>query len=229
MHLEISPFMISEVTLAIYGAGGLGREIFELAQRCNQVSKQWVDIVLIDDFREESEFFGTRTIQFNTVLKYKDRYACIVAVGEPSTRDTLFNKLIANNIKIVTLIDPSALISDTSRIGVGSIVCENSSIHCNTVIGNNCLIQPYSLLGHDVQIGDSSVVSAYFSPGGAVVIGKRVYVGMHASIKEKITVEDDSIIAMGACVFNNVPCNSVVVGNPARITKGNGQGKVFNS
>ena len=45
--------------------------------------------------------------------------------------------------------------------------------------------------------------------------------------KEKITIGDDVIISMGAAVFRDVEAGATVVGNPARVTRGNDQHKVF--
>ena len=52
---------------------------------------------------------------------------------------------------------------------------------------------------------------------------------MHSSIKEKLTIGDDVIIAMGAAVFQNLPSGVTVVGNPARITIGRDDHKVFSA
>ena len=86
--------------LGIYGSGGLGREIFEIALRRNIVSLFWDDIIFIDDFSEEGDFFSTKRIKFETLLTNKDEYECIIAVGEPSAREKLYNKLIDNNINV---------------------------------------------------------------------------------------------------------------------------------
>ena len=40
------------VILGIYGAGGLGREVFELARVLNINEKRWSDIIFIDDHPE---------------------------------------------------------------------------------------------------------------------------------------------------------------------------------
>ncbi|MDY4315403.1 acetyltransferase [Pectobacterium actinidiae] len=213
--------------LAIYGSGGLGREFFDIANAINIKSKSWSEIVFINDYENNGENLGAKVFSFDSIMKNKDAYEVIIAIGEPSLREKLFNKAKSNGLNIATLIDPTARVSPTAIMGEGCVLCEYSSIHCNVNIGNNCLIQPYSLLGHDIVVGSHSVFSAHSAPGGSSVFGDRVYVGMHATIKEKITVGDDAIISMGAAVFRDVAACSVVIGNPARVTKGNDEGKVF--
>lgn len=213
--------------LGVYGSGGLGREVFELATRRNAVSRIWTEIVFIDDVRAEGPFYGTRCLRFETMLKDRDAYQCVVANGEPTDRETMFGRLAAAGICRTTLIDPSALISPTACIGEGSIVREFSSVLAEVQIGCNSLIQPYCCIGHNTTIGNHSVISAFCAPGGWAAFGNRVFVGMLSSIKDKAVIGDDAIIGMGAAVFQDVPAGSTVVGNPARITLGKAGHKVF--
>ena len=215
--------------LGIYGSGGLGREIYEVAVRCNAIPRYWSEIVFIDDSCEEGSYCGTKRIHFDTVLESATCYECVVAVGEPSARETLFLRLMGNDIKLASLIDPTAIVSRTATIGAGSIICEYSTIHAGVELGRNTLIQPFCNIGHDIIVGDHSVLSTFCAPGGGAVFGERVYVGMQASIMELLDIGDDVIIAMGSSVFRDVPAGATVVGNPARITRGNDEHKVFNA
>lgn len=58
-----------------------------------------------------------------------------------------------------------------------------------------------------------------------VKIGKRVWIGIGATICPSVTIGDNSIIAAGAVVTKNVPSNVIVGGNPARIIRGLGEYK----
>ena len=216
------------MVLGIYGSGGLGREIYEIAKRRHMLSFRWDNIIFIDDINEEEEFFGTQRIKFETLLKNKNSYECVVAIGEPSSREKLYNKLLNENIKITSLIDPTAIISPTCIINQGSIICEYSTIHTGVEIGNNVLVQPFCDIGHGIKVGDHTVLSSYCAPGGNTVFGERVYVGMQSNLKENLIIGDDVIIAMGSSVFQDIPAGSTVIGNPARVTKGNDNHKVFN-
>ena len=91
------------------------------------------------------------------------------------------------------------------------------------------MIQPFCDIGHDIKVGNHTVLSPYCAPGGGIIFGERVYVGMQSSLKELLNIGDDAIVAMGSVVFRDVPAGTTVVGNPARITRGNDQHKVFTS
>lgn len=213
--------------LGIYGSGGLGREVYEIAIRRNVVSSLWDEIVFIDDFNDAGDFYGTRRIHFESLLSSKNDYECVIAVGEPSSREAMYKKLHDNGIKLTQLIDTTAIISPAARIGNGVIVCEYSTIHTEVELGVNSLIQPFCDIGHDIKVGSHTVLSPYCAPGGGTVFGDRVFIGMKASIMELVVIGDDAIIGMGSAVFRDVPPGATVIGNPARVTRGNDDHKVY--
>jgi acetyltransferase-like isoleucine patch superfamily enzyme len=50
-------------------------------------------------------------------------------------------------------------------------------------------------------------------------IGKRCFIGANAIIMPGIIVGDETIVGSGAIVTKDVPSNTIVVGNPAKILK----------
>ena len=214
--------------LAIFASGALAREFYDIAQRRNNISHCWSHIVFVDDYREEGEFYGTQNLHLSTLLKSKNDYEAIIAVGEPQVREKIYEKEIkVNNIKLAVLIDPTALVSPSAQIGEGTIICEFSTIHCNVKFGINCVVQPYCDFGHDIRTGNHCVFGTHFAPGGRSVFGNRVFTGMNSTSKENLVIGDNAILALGAVVFKDVSANNVMMGNPARVTKGNDEGKVF--
>jgi serine O-acetyltransferase len=93
--------------------------------------------------------------------------------------------------------------------GWGLVVNENA------VIGRNVTMLHGATLGQRDRLGaDGSRV-----PGGSPTIEDEVWIGPHAIIVGPITVGRGSRIAGGACVFEDVPPHSIVVGNPGRVVK----------
>ena len=215
--------------LLIYGASGLAKEIFDLVMR--SIPDKYEKIYFIDDFTDEAPCYLSESIHFDSITtRFEDKLKeleGIVAVGEPQYREMLTKRFDETGIRLATLIDSSAIISPTARIGEGSIICENASLHADVNVGRGCIIQPSAIIGHDIKIDDYSVLGAYCAPGGSSVFGKRVFVGMHGTIKEKTIIGDDAIIGMGAVVYKDVEAGMTVIGNPARVTRGNNDHKVF--
>ena len=111
--------------LGIYGAGGLGREVYELATIINSKDHRWDTIIFIDD---SSNPDNPRNLTINTfsevkkISNMKDIEVCI-AVGEPFVRETLYKRLDSDGIKMATLIHPEVNIPESTQIGKGVIIC----------------------------------------------------------------------------------------------------------
>ena len=80
-------------------------------------------------------------------------------------------------------------------------------------IGDNTLITGARILTHDA----STKKALGYTKLGKVNIGSNVFVGIGTIILPNVTIGDNVIIGAGTVVAKDVPCNSVVVGNPMRI------------
>lgn len=213
------------MNLAIYGAGGLGREVLNLAREIHASSYCWEDICFIDDIN------SNRQVKYHDVVSLDSitagEFEIVIAVGEPLLRDSLLQKVIERNFTLATLVHPQAKISDDVVVGAGSIIFHGVFISCDSVIGRNVLLQPNASIGHDCFIGKNSVISSYSNFAGNVKVGERVFIGMNAVIREQTSIGDDSVISMGAAVFSDITSAVIAVGNPARIVRHNESGRVF--
>ena len=119
-----------DMILGIYGAGGLGREVFELSLRINSIKKRWSQVVFIDD---ASLVLNKRNIPIYRFIDLKKKFTkneleICIAVGEPKLRSILYKKVASTEFQIATLIDPNVSIPDSTKIGCGTIICKYVSI-----------------------------------------------------------------------------------------------------
>ncbi len=84
-------------------------------------------------------------------------------------------------------------------------------------IGDDCLI------GHQAVF---ATINHEFAPErrgdmtlAPIRLGKRVWIGAHATILAGVTIGDNSVVAAGAVVTRDVPPNVVVGGVPAKILR----------
>jgi sugar O-acyltransferase (sialic acid O-acetyltransferase NeuD family) len=215
------------VNLFIYGSGGTGCEIADIARRCNVRAPQWDKLHFVDDVRAEPEHYGLRVFNFEEMLQETEPYVCVIAQGEPRHRRTLHDKLVAAQVVLGSVIDPLAVVSPSARIAPGCVIWPGVFISSLTKLEANVIVQINSVIGHDATLGAHSVISSGVSIGGRSTVGTEAFVGMGASVKEKIAVGDYAIVGMGASLFTNLDANLVALGNPARAMKQNTEHKVF--
>lgn len=208
--------------LAIYCAGGLGREIIEFARSINR----WENIIFVDDVTGEKNVSGADVFRFSQVEQFRGDLEFVIANGEPAVREILYNKVKNAGYPLGTLISPYCSILSKTEIGEGCILYD-CVISTNVHIGPNVLMNEKVLVGHDTVIGEHSVLSALNFLGGDTYIGKRVYIAPGAMIKDRIRIGDDAIISLGAVILRNVRASSIMVGNPARKLGNNVEKTVF--
>jgi acetyltransferase EpsM len=161
----------------------------------------------------------------NDVKKYledEDVYFFIGYVGMQNEKE-VFEKITSLGIpsnRFATLIHPTAIIpKGFCSIGNGVLMSPLSQLSPDTTVEDNCILLPNSFLGHDSTMKRFSHITANSVIGGNVMIGRGAHVGTNATIRENISIGDFSLIGSGSVVLKDVPQNSIVVGNPAKILK----------
>jgi sugar O-acyltransferase (sialic acid O-acetyltransferase NeuD family) len=118
-----------------------------------------------------------------------------------------------------TIVHPSASVSRTAQLGFGTVVFQHVTITSNVTVGNHVIILPNSVVSHDNLIGDYTCLATGVCVSGGVKVGESCYLGANATIIENVEIGDYCLIGMGTVVLKDVPANSVVVGNPAKLVR----------
>lgn len=84
---------------------------------------------------------------------------------------------------------------------------------------NGIVINENAIIGNNVWIRCNTVIGSDLKSNKAPVIGDGVNIGANVCIIGDIKIGENSIIGAGTVVVNDVPCGSVVVGNPGRVIK----------
>lgn len=217
------------MVLAIYCAGGLGRQIMEFAMDINSICHRWDAMFFVDDIISEQKVMGLSVYRFESCLETYKKYELefVIASGEPFGRKALYEKLKGKNLKLTNLISSAAKISPYARIGEGIIMMGPVSVNSGVSLADNLFLDAATIVGHDVIIGNNTVLSGNVFIGGETKIGDNVYIGPGSLVKDRIEIREGAILSMGSVVYRNVKKDKIVMGNPARILGDNVNHKVF--
>ncbi len=124
-------------------------------------------------------------------------------------------------------IEPGAVIRDRVEIGDGAVIMMGAVINIGAVIGPGTMIDMGAVLGGRAtvgahcHIGAGAVLAGVVEPASAtpVVVEDNVLVGANAVVIEGCRVGENSVVAAGSIVVEDVPPNVVVAGVPARVIK----------
>lgn len=155
-------------------------------------------------------------------LKDKNTYFFVAYVGLQKEKE-IFYKVEALGIppdRFATLIHPTAVIpKGFCHIGNGVLMAPLSQLSPDTTIEDNCILLPNSFVGHDSVLKKFAHVATNGVIGANVVVGRACHIGSNATIKEKVTIGDFALVGAGSVVLNNIPENTVNVGNPSRVLR----------
>lgn len=215
--------------LFIYGAGGAGIEIYDMVKRNLSTGEKYDEVIFIDDFQEEGEHYGAKRIPFSSCGKYAGCRDAefVIAVGEPSARKLLFDRVVSAGYSFATLVDETAIISPTAQIGIGCVIDAGTVVSSAAKIQENCLIMFHTIIGHHALVGRDCVICPQATVGGHSTVGEQSFLGLDSSMKEGVHIGKHVIVGLGSMVFRDVEEGMTVIGNPARATKGNSEHKVF--
>jgi sugar O-acyltransferase (sialic acid O-acetyltransferase NeuD family) len=206
--------------LVIIGAGGFGREVLWLVNEINCKSAEWRVVGFLDDNDnvEGQNIAGIPVL--GRIEKHKNHLDAhfILAVGNPIAKRKIFEKLDGKT-KFATLIHPSVLIGDRVEIGDGSIVCANSVLTVDIIVGQHVIFNLSCTIGHDTKVQDFASFMPSVNISGEVHVETGVFVGTGAKIINQVNIGANSVVGAGAVVSKSLPPNCTAVGIPAKPIK----------
>ena len=182
--------------LIIIGAGGMGREIFDLATICIGYNTEYVIKGFIDDYSTEQY------------------YIFVCSIGDVVQKKKSIQLILDKGGEFISLIHPDASIGRNSIIGKGCIILKNAYIGAECIIGDYASIQISAVIGHDVKVGKYSRVDCLVVCVGGTELKEEVTVHTSSVINHKVIVERNAQVGACSFVIRRVKENTTVFGNP---------------
>lgn len=210
--------------LAIYGAGGMGRETACVVSRINKKAPDTWHLV---GFFDDGIPAGTATA-FGPVLGGIDKInaersplAVAIAIGNPQIISRIVQEITNPNISFPNIIDPTTdfMHPESLKMGHGNILCPGCRISCNVEIGHFNILNGDVSLRHDVTLGSCNSLMPGVKVSGGTTLGNRNFFGLASSATQYLTIANDVRVGAGAIVMQNIASAGLYTGIPAQKKK----------
>jgi sugar O-acyltransferase (sialic acid O-acetyltransferase NeuD family) len=205
--------------IAIYGAGGLGREMALMVDQINRAERAWKVKGFYDDAITPGNVVDGLSVLggIEAVNSITERTAVIVAIADPHIRRKVVEKIKNPALHFPVVAHPRAILgSETNYFGEGSIITAGCILTAGIVLGEFTIINLASTLGHDVRLGSFSMVMPGCNISGNVQVGEFAMIGTGAKVLQNLTLGKNCRIGAGAVVTKSFGDDVTVVGVPAK-------------
>jgi len=200
--------------LVIIGAGGHAKSVLD------SVDPEFFEIYGFVDEVKVGNYMG-KPIFGHDVTNVPDFAQCVylIAIGDVQVRKRWYETLTGLNLELVNIIDRSALVSPSVKMGCGNFIGKLAVVNAGSVLGDNNLINTMALIEHESRIFNHTNLSTKCTVNGDVVVEDCVFLGSGATCNGQLTLGENCIVGSGSVVIRDVEAGTTVVGTPARVVK----------
>lgn len=210
--------------IAIYGAGGLGREVACIIDKINEQHPTWNLIGFFDDGKE----IGTPISHYGIVRggieelnAWERELAIVIGIGMPHLVENIIKKIFNPRIFFPNIIHPTFYVADASTIhmGKGNVIARECFFSCDVQIGDFNVLNALTSFGHDVKIGSYNSFMSAVRISGEVTIGNTNFFGVNAVVLQQIKVGNGIRVGAGSVIISRPKDGQLYIGNPAKCFK----------
>jgi sugar O-acyltransferase (sialic acid O-acetyltransferase NeuD family) len=141
------------------------------------------------------------------------------SIGDNLIRYKLLQLFREKSLKQYTIIDPSALISHTAKIGSSTYVGKGCLLNAQVQVGDAVIINTGAIVEHESIVSDG----CHIAPGavicGNVQVGESTIIGASSVIRQNILVSRDVMLGAGSVLVKSIEHSGMWMGNPAKKIK----------
>lgn len=211
--------------IAIYGAGGFGREVACLIRKINEASPDappWKIIGFFDDGVPAGTRnpYGEILGGIDALNAFPRPLAVAIAIGNPHALSAVVGKIRNENVSFPNVFTPDAFLLDSKSIvfGRGNLIIRSSLSSCVS-LGDFNVLNGYVSIGHDAHIGSFNTFLPGTKISGGCIIGDRNLFGLNSGVFQGVRIGNDTTVGGCSFVVRKTKDGCTYVGNPATLLR----------
>lgn len=134
------------------------------------------------------------------------------AIGDNTLREKLIKIALDIGFTLISIIDPSAKVSEFVKLGEMIYIGKNAVINSDVEIGNYCIVNTSSVVEHGCRLGDFVHAAPSSAMAGDVRIGDNTHIGINATIIQGIRIGNYCMIGAGSTILRDISSSEKVYG-----------------
>lgn len=139
----------------------------------------------------------------------------VIAFGDCRARLAASAAAVDAGFVLQRAVHPRAVVAEGVSIGPGTTIMAGGTINPGAVVGRSVIVNTNATVEHECVLEDGVHVCPRAVLGGQVRVGQAAWIGIGATVREKITIGAHAVIGAGAVVVRNIPDRAVARGVPA--------------
>ncbi|MCQ2254503.1 MAG: serine acetyltransferase [Bacteroidaceae bacterium] len=208
--------------IAIYGAGGFGKEVACIVRLINEASEEprWNFIGYFDDGIPPTDdyLYGPIIGGMEKLNSWETPLDVVIAICSPRITEKIVNGITNQNLDFPNIIAPDVvyLDPDSVTLGKGNIICTNNFLSYELNIGNFNQFNNNMSIGHELTVGDFNSFMPGVRVSGNVTFGDRNFCGLNSCIVQNKQIGNDVVIGACALLMHNPENGYMYIGIPAQ-------------
>lgn len=199
----------------LFGASGHAKVILDVINS----RKEYKVSGIFDDDEKKEKFLDISFLgKYDIGKEITKKAQFLISIGNNKIRKAITKKI---KHSFFSAFDKSSIVSNSVKIGLGTVIMPNAVINANSKIGFHCIINTAAVIEHDCIIEDFVHISSNATITGNVKVGEGSLIGAGSVVIPNIKIGKWCLVGAGTVITKDIPDYAVVVGNPGNIIKYN--------
>ncbi len=205
--------------LIIVGAGGFGREMLAVLKDIKESEHKWNILGFIDDNANAINGIDCSHKVIGALEEWQpnENEVFVMAIASVQGKKRCAALLKEKGARFITVIHPTAHVSETTKIGEGLVLFPYAEISVNCTIGAFVFLNSYAQIGHDSVVGDYCTLCPKCAIAGGGELEEGVMIGTNASTYPRVKIGSYATVGMNSAVIRRVKPGTTVMGVPAKM------------